>query len=261
MVYPADAILPDATAAERSAQDGVQDDRIAIPYNCLVVRTAGRTILIDTGLGRGPSPDAGRLRDNLAASGVSAESVDTVVLTHGHPDHIGGLVDSDGKLSYPNASYVMSETDWRFWTASDLDGRLSIPEPFKQMLTTFAQTQLPAIAECVELAGYGHEAGPGVRLIDAAGHTPGHMAVQISSGDATLLAVADAVVHPSQLRHPEWRVLPDLDPAQTAATRKRLLDRASTERELVLPYHFPFPGLGRVEKAGLTWTWAPFSSV
>ena len=257
MSYPTDAIFPDVSPEDLALQAGVHGETIAIPYTCLAIRTKDRRILVDTGMGAGPAPEAGRLLENLATAGIVASSIDTVVLSHGHPDHIGGLTDADGNLVYPNARYVMSETDWRFWTADDLETKLSLPEHFRDMLTSFARRSLPAIAGRVELVSDGFEVAPGVTVVDASGHTPGHVALHIAAGNESLLAVADAIVHPSQFRHPDWRVVPDFDPEEMAATRRRLLGQAASDRAKLLAYHFPFPGLGYVEQAGPGWHWTP----
>lgn len=257
-VYPVEFVFPDLDPAERAEKAGEPGPEIRVPYTCLLVEVGERRVLLDTGLGAGVQPTAGLLMESLAAAQIPAESIDTVVITHGHPDHVGGLTNDAGELLFPNANYVMTEADWKFWTANDLDQQLRhLPDPIIEMLTGLARKNLPAIAERVELVGNGYEIANGLRLISAPGHTLGHAALEIASRSECLLAIADAVVLPIQLQYPDWCVVPDMDRDQTVATRRRLLDRAAADRSLVLPSHFPFPCAGRVTVNGSVWDWEP----
>jgi len=223
------------------------------PYTCLLVNTADHLVLVDTGAG-GLAPSTGRLNLNLKAAGIEPDDIDTIILTHAHPDHIGGNIDSEGMLTFPNARYVMWKGEWDFWTSEE--AALKLDEHAKIMLA-FAQRNLPPIRDRLDLVDHETEILPGVRAVAAPGHTPGHMAVAISSRRQQLLCISDTVLHPVHLEQPEWYAVVDFDPKQVVATRRRLLNKATVEKALVIAFHFPFPGLGHVVQKGTGWQWRP----
>jgi glyoxylase-like metal-dependent hydrolase (beta-lactamase superfamily II) len=223
------------------------------PYTCLLVKTADHLVLVDTGAG-GLAPSTGRLIHNLKAAGVEPDDIDTVILTHAHPDHIGGNIDSEGNLTFPNARYVMWKGEWDFWTSEE--AALKLDEHAKMMLA-FAQRNLPPIRDRLDLVDHETEILPGIRAVAAPGHTPGHMAVAISSRRQQLLCISDTVLHPVHLEQPEWYAVVDSAPKQVVATRRRLLNKATVEKALVLAFHFTFPGLGHVIQKGTGWQWRP----
>ena len=228
------------------------------PYICLVVNAGEHRVLVDTGAG-GLAPSTGRLLQNLGAAGLASEDIDTVILTHGHPDHIGGNTDAKGKLAFRNARYVMSKDEWDFWTSGEAEARLD--EHVKQVLLGFAQKNLPPIRDHLDLVDQEREIVPGIRAVGAPGHTPGHMALAISSGGEQLLCISDVVLHPVHLEQPEWYAAVDFTPEQVTSTRRRLLNQAAAEKALVLAFHFPFPGLGHVVQKRGGWQWQPIGTM
>jgi len=229
-------------------------NQVVTPYTCLFVNTGQDKVLIDTGAD-GLAATTGDLLKNLMAEGITPEEITTVVLTHAHPDHIGGVLDTNGKAAFPNARYVMSKTEWGFWT-SDPDLRdACLDKEMKDLLVGCARKNLPPLKECIELLDGQQEVVPGVYAIPAPGHTPGQIALVLSSSNAQLLHIADSVLHPMHLEYPAWRNVFDLNENQAANTRRRLLDRAAAEQMNVLAYHFPFPGLGHVMNRGNSWRW------
>jgi glyoxylase-like metal-dependent hydrolase (beta-lactamase superfamily II) len=228
-------------------------DQVETPYICLLVKSGKHRVLIDTGAGA-IAPTTGELPKSLAAEKIRAEEITYVILTHGHPDHIGGVVDGEGKPAFANAQHVMAKTEWDFWKSPDMHG-CGVDDHMKQILAGCAEKNLPPLKERLTLIEGEKEIIPGVRVIPVAGHTPGHMGVMIASGKEQLFCVSDAALHPLNLEHPKWRNAFDLDGETAAVTRQKLFDRAATDEIKVLAYHFPFPGLGRVERSGGAWRW------
>lgn len=224
------------------------------PFTCLVVKTGSHLVLVDTG-GDGVTPTSGHLIPNLKTGGISPEDIDTVIITHGHPDHIGGNTDSEGKPAFRNARYVMMRDEWDFWTSGQAEQRIN--EHTRETLMKYARENLPPIKGQLDLVDDGAEIVPGIEAIATPGHTPGHMVLAITSGGEQLLCIADLVFHPIHLQHPEWFAAVDISREQVAATRRRLLDRAASDKSLVLAFHFPFPGLGHVVPKGDVWQWRP----
>ena len=243
-------------------ENGIHSDQweeYVSTYPSLVIYTGDRVVLIDTGAGS-VVPTTGNLMANLQAEGISLEDIDTVILTHGHVDHIGGNVDSNGKPAFPNARYVMWKSEWDFWTSDPDLTQLAIDELFKELLLTSARNNLPPIKGQLDLIDSEREILPGIEAIAAPGHTPGHMALTISSENEKLLCLADAVLHPIHLAQPDWCAAFDMNPKETPVSRRRLMDIAAVDKALVFAFHFPFPGLGHIVKKGEGWQWQPIDT-
>jgi glyoxylase-like metal-dependent hydrolase (beta-lactamase superfamily II) len=235
-------------------------DQILSPFTCLLVDTGPRKVLVDTGAGN-LAPTTGELLGGLRVAGITPAEIDTVVLTHGHPDHIGGNLDVEGKPAFPNASYVMSKAEWDFWNSDQINlDAMQAPDEIKVLVISSARRNLPPIGQQLDLIERETEVVPGVHVAPAPGHTPGHMVLVISSGAEQLLHIADSVLHPIHLEQPGWRNVFDLAPDQAVRVRKRLLDRAVADQAKVIAYHFPFPSMGRiVAKSPHSWRWEPVS--
>jgi glyoxylase-like metal-dependent hydrolase (beta-lactamase superfamily II) len=220
------------------------------PFACLMVNTGMHKVLLDTGAD-GLTPNTGRLLRNLHNVGIEAGDIDTVVLTHGHDDHVGGNTSAEGKPAFPKARYVMWREEWTFWT-SEQPETLYGNEDF-----TFTRKNLFPIRHQLDLLDHEAEIVPGIRAIPAPGHTPGHMAVSLSSNGKQLLCISDAFLHPVHIEHPEWHAAHEVAHERIIKTRNFLLNKAGTEEALMLAFHFPFPGLGHVVRRGTGWQWQP----
>jgi glyoxylase-like metal-dependent hydrolase (beta-lactamase superfamily II) len=228
------------------------------PYPSVVIDTGEHLVLVDTGMGN-RVPTTGKLAGNLPAAGYRLQDFDFVVLTHVHPDHVGGILDGTGKLTYPNARYVLWDKEWEFWS-NEPDLSALRDNRFAPMMLDAARTNLPPIREKLMLVEPACQIVPGVSVVPAPGHTPGQMAVVIASEGEQVLAVADAIFLPAHIEHPAWYSPLDLSPAKTVTTRLCLFTRAVEEHMLVFAPHFVFPSLGHIARNRDTWCWEPLPS-
>ena len=231
-------------------------DTFRLQINVILVNTGDRKVLIDAGEGGTSQPTTGRLIASLQAAGIAPTAIDIVVLTHAHPDHFWGTVDTKaGTVRFPNARYVISDREWDFWSDPERHG--SLPELFRGSVRN-NEAAFKLIADRTTRIKAGTEILSGIATLESHGHTPGHMSVQLSSGGEQALVVGDAITQMLiSFAHPDWRPGYDLDRDQAVVARRRLLDQAATDRTLVLGYHFPFPGVGNVARDGTAYRWVP----
>jgi len=230
-------------------------DKLPIPFTSLVVNTGAKLVMIDTGTGGQIAPSAGVLRDNLAAAGIDPKEVDTIVISHFHPDHINGIKDKDNALLFPNAEIMVPEPEWTYWMS---DANMDAAEPDLKLTFRNQRRIFSDIAAQVTRFEPGKEVAPGVETLAAAGHTPGHTVFAIHSGNESLLVLGDTAQHPAVFaRHPDWQAAFDIDGAEAVATRKRIFDRAAADRMLVTGYHFPFPACGHLIKTATGYEHVP----
>ena len=242
----------------------VPSDLIPLQMNPILIDTGDKRTLVDPGMGTGteewPSPpNAGRLGLSLEAAGISPGSIDQVILTHAHFDHMGGLIDPSTRTPFfPNAEVVISEEEFRFWM-SDKAGP-ALESVFIDPLLDATRSVLRFLDDRLRMVRTEEEVAPGIRSIPSPGHLPGHICVcvGIESGGKQILLPGDAMVftHVS-FEHPEWEFSGDLDRKQAGQTRRRLLDRAVADKMLILGYHFPFPGLGYALEFEDAFRWHP----
>ena len=223
-------------------------------YVPTLVNTGKELVLFDTGNPRGRMPTAGKLPELLPLAGYKPEQIDVVVITHGHPDHIGGLTDQGGKPTYPNARYVFGEVEFDFWRKGE-----NVREARKTNLEMFKQVAIPFGEKAAFLKPEG-EVVTGIRAVNAYGHSPGMLAFHVESGNQRLLIWGDvANQYVVSIQQPEWGTGFDDVKDMAIATRKRILHMVATDKLAVAGFHMPFPSLGWVEKSGTSYRWVPAS--
>ncbi len=230
------------------------DQRIS-HTNHLLIETKDATVLVDVGSGDRLFNTTGRLFDSMEAAGVDPYDVTHVVITHAHPDHLWGLRDDFDEPIIPDAEYIVGQIEYEYWMQDDLVNQ--VPESEQQFVIGAVNSFNADGAEWT-MASDGHEVTPGVRLVSTPGHSPGHMAVLVESGDKSLIALGDSMTNAhANFIHPEWYIGRDHDGEMAVQTRKQLLDMAASDRIAVLGYHFPFPGVGHVQRAGNAYRFIP----
>lgn len=223
--------------------------------NHLYVELGDARVLVDVGGGNRFFPTEGRLMGNLEAAGIDAQAITHVVITHAHPDHIWGIRDDFDEPLIADAEYIIGAREHGYWLQDGLIDRVGAEG---QQFVAGAVNSLNADGVEWVLAGAGHEVAPGIRLIDTPGHTPGHMSLVVESEGKQLIALGDCLRHAvMDFARPDWVGSVDLDPVETTATRRRVLDMAAADEMAVLGYHFPFPGLGHVVARGAAWEFVP----
>jgi len=234
-------------------------EHIPSPYVALLLQDGVRNILVDSGIGFSETPIVfrgkefvlkGQLQHLLQAEGIEKESITDVVLTHFHPDHIGGVFTTEGQLNFPNAQFHIHEKEWEYWHSSKSMGQPPLFRYFiEKNVTALNEQDLHFIkGDFVEIL-------PGITAILADGHTPGQMALLIGEEQEQLLYISDAFLHPIHIEQLDWQTNYDLNHKKAKKTRLKLLDLAYQDNVLIHAFHFDFPGLGRVGKIGKQWKW------
>ncbi len=234
----------DATA---KAYHRFSGEMISIPANTYVIKTGDETILLDTGGVTGFFPTLGHQAENMAAAGISPDDITAILLTHTHPDHIGGLTLQDGSKAFANATLVVNETEWGFIHNDDI--RNAAPEEFRPMIDV-ARAALAPYAEGRQMFDGEATLFDGVKAIPLPGHTPGQSGYVVESNGESLTFIGDVIHFTSlQFAHPDWGIVFDGDVAQARATREALLARMSAEGTPIAGAHVDYPGVGYVEAA------------
>jgi glyoxylase-like metal-dependent hydrolase (beta-lactamase superfamily II) len=235
---------------------------IQVTNNILVVDTGRERILVDTGFGEKIGPSFGNFPElgaNLRRAGITPESIDLVVISHGHLDHIGGLVTKSGAPAFPKAQFVFVDTEWNYWTGSRYESEVNgspMPDPVKKGTIGAARDNLPPVADRSRFVKQGGEITGGVHYVAAPGHSPSHASILFTSGNEQFMHMGDIAHNPvTSLQHPDWTPVFDYEPAQAIKSRRAILDRAAADRVMVMGYHFPFPAIGHVVRRDTAYRW------
>jgi glyoxylase-like metal-dependent hydrolase (beta-lactamase superfamily II) len=230
---------------------GAKPDNIPSPFVALLLEQDNKKILIDTGIGFMENPTnfrghsyqfKGRLHQLLEKEKIKKEDITDVIITHFHPDHIGGIYNESGTLNFPNARFYMHADEWDYWHSSQ-----SANQP--PMFGLFIEKHI------TPLKNLNLHFAKGITAIKVDGHTPGQIALDIHSKKEHLLYISDAFLHPLHIERLDWKTNYDLEHEKAKQSRIRLLEMAYKKNMLVNAFHFDFPGLGRVDKLKNQWVW------
>ncbi len=250
-----------AAEVERLMRESLLPEKKFQPgFTPMLVHTGRELLLFDTGNGAAgfvPRPYGGWLAAQLGPAGFSPEQVDVVVLSHVHPDHVGGVMEG-GKPLFPRARYVLGQVEYDHWSSTDYSARP--PDANEYKTSRLFHANVTPLADRFTFVRAGGEVVPGIHAVEAYGHTPGHLAFHLESQGRRLLFWGDCAHHEvASLAHPEWHALFDMDKEQGAATRQRIYDMAAVEGLAVVGYHTSFPSVGFVQKESVGYHWLPLT--
>ena len=248
LVLPREFILGDLPADEVAtilAPYGLQSGSFDPPCNLTLLRHEDRLVLFDIGSGPDFQPTAGLLPQTLEAMGLTPDDITHLVLTHGHPDHLWGLLDDFDEPYLPNAQILMGRAEFDYWRD---DATLATIGAARQTFAVGAQRRLTAVADVVTFIEDGQEVLPGVAARATFGHTPGHLAFELRDGNDSLMVLGDSIGnHHIAFARPDWITGADQDGPMAAQTRVALMDQIASAQMQVLGFHLP-GGLGRIER-------------
>lgn len=246
---------PLADVQKTLADNFLPTDKLMLTFTALLVNTGSKLVLIDTGFNDNGGPTNGRVVSGMKAAGIDPSMVDVVLFSHFHGDHLQGARSKAGQLVYPNAELMVPAPEWDFWM--DDTKMAAAPDGMKGAFAGVHRVLMPNAAD-VKRFKWGDEVVTGITAVEAAGHTPGHTAFAIVSGNAKMMYVADITNTPVLFAtNPEWKVMFDMEPDRAVATRKRILDMAATDKLQLSFYHASFPATGFIARAGAGYRFVP----
>jgi glyoxylase-like metal-dependent hydrolase (beta-lactamase superfamily II) len=239
-----------AEVAALLASAGLPTDELHLTIQPLLVKTADRILLFDTGAGKNMGTGGGKLAASMAAAGIDPGAVTDVFISHVHGDHVGGLLNGQGAPAFPNAAIHISAPEWKFLAGMTAETAASVVIAQHPALVA---AMAPKVAEFTP----GADIIPGVvKAVEIRGHTPGHSGYLIASGNDSLLYVGDAMHHfVVSVQKPDWTIQFDADAPTAEASRSDLLARSAASGQRIYAVHFPFPGLGKVERRADGFVW------
>lgn len=241
-------------------------DPVPVALNAMVIEHPDALVLVDPGSGPAGSPNAhglvpdgeGHLLRNLRRAGFAPAEVDLLILTHGHHDHWGAVIDDEGAPRFPNARVAISDAEFRHWRDVGDYGKAQVPPALANAARVLGRDVTAAIADRTVWLRDGEEVLPGLTAMASPGHTVGHASLALEDRGECLLVAGDVTGHHViQLRLPASHMAPDYDGAQAIASRAHVLQWAHEHDALVHAFHWPWPGLGRVVPDGTAWTFVP----
>ena len=243
---------------EALAKAGLTTEFMPIPLTVTVLKIGEKYIMIDSGSGVGQwQANATNLPANMKAAGIDRSQISTILVSHFHPDHVWGLLEKGTNAAvFPNAELIVNSTEYNWWTEPGRveklpDGRKPAGKRIGDVFPTWKNWKL--VEDNAEVA-------PGVRMLAAPGHTPGHSAFLVTSGKDQLMVSNDTMYVPALLApHPDWQGGYDQDGAMAIATRRKLIDRVIADKMMICGAHFPFPGRGTFTKDGNAYAFAPLA--
>ncbi|HWW49470.1 MAG TPA: MBL fold metallo-hydrolase [Xanthobacteraceae bacterium] len=236
-------------------------DTMTISFGPLAIKTGGKLVVVDTGMGEGAFASSegavGQFNTNFAAAGFDPKDVSTVVISHFHGDHINGLLRADGSPAFPNAEILVPEVEWKFFMSDEEMARANT----ERMKTVFGNARRvfdQGLKRKITPYAWDKEVVPGLQSISAPGHTPGHTSFVLSSGSDKVFIQSDVTNDPDLfVRNPGWHAGFDQDPELAEKTRRRVYEMLVSERMKVQGFHYPFPGVGHIEKDGAGYRLVP----
>ncbi|RWM35350.1 MBL fold metallo-hydrolase [Mesorhizobium sp.] len=249
-----DVSVDDTKAA--LAKAGLTTDFMPIPLTVVVLQMNGRIIMMDAGSGVGQwQANATHLPANMKAAGIDYKAIDTIMISHFHPDHVWGLMEKGTNAPvFPNAELIVNATEYNWWT--DPSRLAKLPEGRKPAGKRIAEN-FPNWKNWKPVED-GTEVAPGIRIMAAPGHTPGHSVYHVDAGSEQFLVSADTMYVPALLApHPEWQGAYDQDGPMAIATRHRIVDQVIADNVRICGSHFPFPGTGSFVKDGNAYAFTP----
>jgi len=248
--------LSEVKAALRKG--GLTDEFVPLEFAFTIIKTGGKTVMIDSGTGGQLAPTAGLASASMKAAGISPDQIDTIVISHFHPDHIFGLMAKDTNAQiFPNAEILVNEVEYKFWTDPAIIEKL--PE-FAQGLARRIQATFPNWKNLTQYEG-GKEVASGILAVDTPGHTPGHTAFHLASGNDELMLIGDLVNLPALfVENLDWQLVFDSDRDLATKTRIAMMERAVADNLIIAGYHFGFPNSGKIEKDGSGFSFVPVTS-
>ncbi|WFP75251.1 MBL fold metallo-hydrolase [Mesorhizobium sp. WSM4906] len=249
-----DVSVDDTKAA--LAKAGLTTDFMPIPLTVVVLKMNGRTIMMDAGSGVGQwQANATHLPANMKAAGIDYKAIDTIMISHFHPDHVWGLMEKGTNAPvFPNAELIVNAAEYDWWT--DPSRLAKLPEGRKPAGKRIAEN-FPKWKNW-KLVEDGMEVVPGIRIMAAPGHTPGHAVYHVDAGSEQFLVSADTMYVPALLApHPEWQGAYDQDGPMAIATRHKVIDQVIADNVRICGSHFPFPGTGSFVKDGNAYAFTP----
>jgi len=240
---------PEEVAAVLSAA-GQPTDKLTLSIQPLLVKTADKVLLFDTGTGGAFGPGSGHVLQAFTEAGVDPASVTDIFISHSHGDHVGGLLKPDLTLTFPNATVHISKAEWKYMSGLT-------PEKAKEMGIPDYEKRIATVKAKIAEFAPGAELIPGVvKAVDIKGHTPGHSGYLITSGADSLLYVGDSMHHfVVSVQKPDWTIAFDNDAPTAQKSRAKLIAKSAAEGQRIYAVHFPFPGIGKFEKQGDHYAW------